>query len=101
MLFIEAKTQDVFDYDVECAYVYTADINRYFNAEEYVENDVMNYITLSQDIVFLKKATEIDLKKSVAKNEIQFFNFSFLDTSDISIINLGTDFTNYVVERTY
>ena len=89
MLYVEANTQEVFDYNVECAVVYTANINRYFNAEEYVKKDVMNYITLSQDTVFLKYATEIDLKQSIAKNEIQFFNFSFLDTSDISIVNLG------------
>ena len=60
----------------------------------------MNYITLSQDKVFLKYETEIELKRSIAKNEISFFNFSFLDTSDISIVNLGTDYTNYEVQRT-
>ena len=60
----------------------------------------MNYITLSQDKIFLKYETEIELKRSISKNEISFFNFSFLDTSRISISNFGTDFTNYVVQRT-
>ena len=43
---IAPKTEQAY-IDAECAVVYTADINRYFNAEEYVKNGEMDYITLS------------------------------------------------------
>ena len=43
---IAPKTQQAY-INAECAVVYTADITRYFNAEEYVKNGEMDYITLS------------------------------------------------------
>ena len=38
--------------------------------------------------------------KSISQTEVNYYNFYFLDTSAISLIDFSTKFTTYQVERT-
>lgn len=77
--------------------VYTADIVRYFNAEDYSKNGYQNATILNEDVIFpkLNEVTLVD--KSIAESDISFYDIKMLDTSAITILDMAKTFKDYKV----
>ena len=50
---IYAKNEDVFEDKTDCAMVCVAEISRYFNVQDYLDNGYMNYITISEETHYI------------------------------------------------
>lgn len=77
-----------------------SELTHYFNADEYNELGYQKAVSLTQSIVYPKMDAFTQLTKYITLTSVDFFDFGWLDTSAISIIDLGRKFTNYKVDET-
>ena len=56
-LAVYAQDEDVYENKADCGMIYVADISRYFNVDEYLDNGYMDYITLSEETYYFQYAT--------------------------------------------
>ena len=81
------------------ATVYTADITRYFNPEEYAANQYQNAITLSYDLNYLTSEQQYVNYRDVSLESITFFQNKFLDMSKFTLYAFDTAIKNYNVKH--
>ena len=77
-----------------------SDITRFFNADFYNENGYQSAVSTSSQIEIFPKEGHQNIYKQISKTTVGYYNFHFLDTSAISLVDFSTEFTNYSVERT-
>ena len=79
-------------------YVYTTDLSHSFNADSYREVGYQQAISPSEKGFIYSKTGSMLLNKQISKTTVNYFSFEWLDTSAISLIDFGDEFTNYQVE---
>ena len=72
--------------------------SRYFNAEYYTEHNFQNSVTLSTDVYYPSETKIIEAVNSISKTDVSYYPFIFMDTSAISVVDLGDSFDNYKSE---
>ena len=82
------------------ATVYTADITRYFNPEEYAANQYQNAITLSYDLTYLTSNEQYVNYNDISIDNITFFQNKFLDMSKFILYSFDSTIKNYKVKYT-
>ena len=80
-------------------YVIASDLTRYFNAADYNENGFLKSVQTSQQFDVFQKNMQTTMYKSISQTKINYYNFYFLDTSAISLIDFSSEFETYQVER--
>ena len=75
--------------------VYTSMINRYFDPVVYLENGYMPWITVTEDEFDLKYKNTVRQELYITRNDISFYNFRYLDTSQIATPDLSQKFVDY------
>ena len=76
----------------------TTTYTRYFDPEDYSKNGYLNTISLKEDLTNLAPSQTKRLSKNVSENTINFFDNMMIDTSAISVVNLGHTITTWKVE---
>ena len=69
--------------------VYNAIITRYFEPTYYEENGFLGFITLNSDFYYPALNQQQIFYKRIEKQVIEYYPFSWLDTSSFSLINFG------------
>ena len=75
--------------------LYSQETTRYFNAEDYKDKGYMDHSTINTDVYYFTDQGFMSIVKYVARSEIQFYSFKWLDTSNIALLNINEEFTNY------
>ena len=78
--------------------MYTSDIIRNFNAEEYRDSGYIKAISPTDDGIIVKRVGSQDILKQISKVEVNYFSNDWIDTSAISMIDFGDVFELYQVE---
>ena len=95
-LHIEPKNPDtILDEVVANTQVLTAGVFRYFNPEEYLEEGYQNAITLTEDIYTMSSDHLIDVYRWISTSYVQFYSFTFIDTTGIAFYDYSTQLTDY------
>ena len=76
------------------------EISHYFNADFFSANGYLDAVTLTHSNISFDTSRYISAIKSISQTSVSFFNFMWLDTSALSVINLGNEFETYAVEET-
>ena len=80
-------------------YVYTTDLTHSFNADFFSEVGYQQAISPSEKGFLYSKTGSQLLNKQISKTKVKYFSNKWLDTSAVSLINFGEEFTNYQVEN--
>ena len=72
--------------------MYTSDIVRNFNAEEYRDSGYIKAISPTDDGIIVKRVGSQDILKQISKVEVNYFSNDWIDTSAISMIDFGDVF---------
>ena len=76
-------------------YTIASDLTRYFNADDYNENGFLKSVQTSQQFDVFQKNMQTTMYKSISQTKINYYNFYFLDTSAISLIDFSSEFETY------
>ena len=79
-------------------FAYTTDVSRNFNADEYRKNGFQTPVSATDDGFAMNRDGTMIYQKLLSKTDVNYFNFSWLDTSSISMFDFGESFENYQVE---
>ena len=84
-------------------YLLAEDISRFFQPKSYLENGYFQAVSIKEDglVIDPKAPTDQDIVflKLISQTKVNFYKFEWLDTSAISIIDFGEEFTFYQVEE--
>ena len=73
-------------------------ISRYFSPSKYNENGFMSLTAVTQNLYSLNSSERLIHEIQVMQNAITYYNFMWLDTSQISTFNLGDSLDEYKVD---
>ena len=79
-------------------YLILEDVSRVFDATDYRKNGFKDPVSGKEyGIVIDLTANEL-IKKEISQQTIQYYDFAWLDTSAITVIDFSTTFNNYNTE---
>ena len=90
-------TQDGLDYDGEHL-IYTTDLSHSFEPNEYRKVGYQKALSVTEKGLEITKTGSQHLTLEISKTTVKYYWFSLLDTSAITLIDFGKEFTNYQVE---
>ena len=67
-------------------------INRFFNPDIYKSQGYNDFISVTESKFDLIEGKQTQQILYLTKNSIGYYDFKYLDTSQISVIDLGTSF---------
>ena len=79
--------------------VYTSDITRNFNAEEFREVGYQKAISPNDDGFEINPLGSQHIQKQISKNKINYYSNFWIDSSAISLVDFGHTFENFQVEK--
>ena len=92
-------TQQAFnDGAIDRTYVLSTQITRYFDAEEYLEDEYMKAIAQDVDYTPLSIYVVNLITSKISQTMTNFYSFKFIDTSNIQTFDFGTELTSYQIE---
>ena len=86
----EGKVQDFL--------VYLREISHYFNAEFYNDNQYLDSVALTQELYYLETGKKFEIARYISETETEYYDFMWLDTSSITLLDFGQTFITYAVD---
>ena len=65
-----------------------------------MEDGYEDAVAVSSDVIIMADERQLYYSKEVSRLSVDFYKNRWLDTSAVSLVNFGDEFTNYQVART-
>ena len=80
--------------------IYVSEMTHFFNPDEFKELGYQRSIALSETLVYPTFDKSQILYKFISQTTVELFDFSWIDTSSIQMLNFGKTLLNYKIEET-